>query len=440
MYAFCVKCTQSVHIENSKRRQITRENETVDLKRRMTSTDELQLPSVAAEDSDEFSRPFETSSPLPPSVDGVMDGLNADDDDQIASHVITVYHLIGRDTSSIDEFIELGITAKLLDLLAQDKRPHIQLSAVKVLYKILHGTADHLDAVVESGVCSQFVYLVDNGREDVAREVTWCLSLVALKRPQLRESLIELGIAPALTRLLKASSTDSARLAVSQCVNNLTTCDSAAVVPQSVIVACLPTIRELLTFNYDVLLVGVCANILRILDESGYDFASEFLEYKVVAKLGEALCFRPYNRTVVMMVLQTIDLILDETMLEDETSDEEGTKIRSNAQPVSDRFTERTRLVWRELAKRGVIFELIDLTKLHDTQILPLAQKLITQYRVAEDRGANDEYFSLSHLYHTATTFGRDEQTTSSEHWTGHLIAAVMAYWCFVTIWNLIWG
>lgn len=103
----------------------------------------------------------------------------------------------------IQQVIDTGVMAVLVQYLACDDQPQLQFEAAWTLTNIASGTSEQTYAVVQQGALPHFVKLLGSQNDEVREQACWALGNIAGDGGQLRDLCLQYGVLAPLLQILQ---------------------------------------------------------------------------------------------------------------------------------------------------------------------------------------------------------------------------------------------
>ncbi|XP_003739017.1 importin subunit alpha-5 [Galendromus occidentalis] len=222
-------------------------------------------------DTDETDQ-LDQSSPQPgqnvavTDIEKLVQGMHSNDLDEVYRSTHLARKILSRERNPpIDKFIAFNAVPRLVQLLERDDRPDLQFETAWALTNIASGNSEQTECVVKSGSCDHFIRLLSSPAINVAEQAVWALANIAGEGPAYRDMIIDLGVVPALTRLVKPTAAPSFLANVAWCLSNLCR-NKNPPPPLHAIQACLPSVKQLLMHDSPSVVSDACWSLSYISD------------------------------------------------------------------------------------------------------------------------------------------------------------------------------
>ena len=146
---------------------------------------------------------------------------------------------------ALDATVRAGVLPRLVELLARDATPRLQLEAAWALTNIAGGTSANTESVINAGAVPALVRLLDSPDADVREQAVWALGNIAGGSVRTRDVVIAAGVIPPLLRCLAPHSKDSCIRNTAWAISNL--CRGKPLPAPAVVAPLLPMLSALIT-------------------------------------------------------------------------------------------------------------------------------------------------------------------------------------------------
>ncbi|GAU12523.1 hypothetical protein TSUD_182350 [Trifolium subterraneum] len=143
-------------------------------------------------------------------------GAWSDDNSQQLEGTIHFRKLVSNaNNPKIDEVIQSGVVPRLVEFLARDDFPRLQVEAAWVITNIASGTSEDTKVVIDHGAVPILVKLLSSPDDDVREQAVWALANVAGDSPSCRDLVLSHGaLIPLLSQFNDQAKSSMLRLAV----------------------------------------------------------------------------------------------------------------------------------------------------------------------------------------------------------------------------------
>ncbi|KAK2357011.1 importin subunit alpha-2 [Trifolium repens] len=235
----------------------------------------------------------------------VAAGVWSDDNTKQLEGTIHYRKLVSVNANpQIDEVIQSGVVPRLVEFLARDDFPQLQVQAGWILTNIAGGTSENTKVVIDHGAVPILVKLLSSPDDDVREQAIWALGNVAGDSPRCRDLVLSYGaLIPLLSQFNERA--ESSMLGVATwALSNF--CRGKPQPPFEQVRPALPALARLV-FSNDIELIGDACWALSYLSDGTKDNIQAVIEAGVCGRLVELL--RNPSPSVVFPALRTVGLI-----------------------------------------------------------------------------------------------------------------------------------
>ncbi|GAU12521.1 hypothetical protein TSUD_182340 [Trifolium subterraneum] len=183
-------------------------------------------------------------------------GAWSDDNSQQLEGTIHFRKLVSNGNPKIDEVIQSGVVPRLVEFLARDDFPRLQVEAAWILINIAGGTSENTKVVIDHGAVPILVKLLSSPHDDVREQAVWALGNVAGDSPRCRDLVLSHGaLIPLLSQFNDQAKSSMLRLAVWTLSNF---CRGKPQPPFEQVRPALPTLARLIFFDEIEIMTDAC--------------------------------------------------------------------------------------------------------------------------------------------------------------------------------------
>ena len=141
----------------------------------------------------------------------IITAFRANDLTQKYTGLVGIRKLLTLQNAPIQELVDIGITSELL-LLLDNSYPEFQYEALWCLTNIATGTSDQANSIVVKGGIEKIIKLMDSSIEELKEQAIWIIGNLASDSQKIRDTLIREKAFDKIITLLASSSASNLQL------------------------------------------------------------------------------------------------------------------------------------------------------------------------------------------------------------------------------------
>ncbi|XP_042884528.1 importin subunit alpha-3-like [Penaeus japonicus] len=153
--------------------------------------------------------------------EGIVEGLKSHDKRRQLISAEEARHLLSSPRPPVNQLIAAGILPPLVQCMARQDAPELQLEAAWAVTNIASGKSKHTNAVVDAGAIKILIQLLSSKNAGVREQAVWALGNIVGDGPECRDRAIEEGLVKPLVGLLSVTTPASIARQVCWVITNL---------------------------------------------------------------------------------------------------------------------------------------------------------------------------------------------------------------------------
>jgi len=127
----------------------------------------------------------------------------SNESDTLYQGVLGIRKILSLENPPIQEVIDSGIILKLIELLANEAYKNIWFDSVWALTNVAIGNSDQVQVLVDKGIVTALVNLMDHAQGDTLDQAIWALGNIAADCVIFRNLVLQSGVIPKIVKFLK---------------------------------------------------------------------------------------------------------------------------------------------------------------------------------------------------------------------------------------------
>jgi len=217
----------------------------------------------------------------------IIAAFRSQDISQKYTGLVGIRKLLTLQSAPIQELVDLGITSELLSLL-DNSYPEFQYEALWCLTNIATGTSDQANSIVVKGGIDKIIKLMDSSIEELKIQATWIIGNLASDCQKIRDSLIREKAFDKLITILASTNDKQLTKQATWAISNFFRIKPAP--PYDIIKKCINVIaRAMLNITDDQEFLTDACFILYYMTEHYRDSVKDLLDIGIIPKVIQYL-------------------------------------------------------------------------------------------------------------------------------------------------------